>query len=96
MYNARLFLGFPKEHELNFALQKINPALLSAFIQGDENYLKEIVYEKKKYLGKYISNPADLQTLELLQENIYSLLKRLIPDYPYQNTPLSLLPILEA
>lgn len=96
MYNAQLFLGFPANKDFNLALQKVNPAVLAMFIQDNESYLSEITWEGSRYIGKYLDHVADLQTLELLEANIYSLLKKLVPDFPCRQIPLCLFPVLQT
>lgn len=96
MYSAQLFLGFPVDKTFAMALQKANPAILAIFIQDNENYLREITWQDTRYFGKYVGKAADLNTLDMLEANIYSLLKKLVPEYPCLQVPLTLFPVLET
>jgi hypothetical protein len=96
MYSVKLFFGFYVNEELADELIKVNPKLLALFIQNEENYLKEIEIQNKRYIGKGIESSIDLVSLELLQANIYSLLKKILPTYPFEKSPLILLPSQDA
>jgi hypothetical protein len=96
MYISKLFFGLPVDSELSKQLGKINPKILSLFIQEGENYLIEVKMENQTYLGKSILNPIDLSSLELLEANIYSLLKKLLPEYPFHLNSLILFPLQEV
>ena len=71
MISAKLFLGLPVSSEIAAHLAKINPKILSLFIQNEENYLKEVICRENRFLGKCIENAIDLPSLELLEKNIY-------------------------
>lgn len=96
MYSAKLFLGFPVDQEFSFHLQKVNPHLTSLFIQKSGQYLEEVNFKGVSYLGKYAENVTDSSELELLEANVYSLLKKLVPDYSYEKVPLLLFPVLNS
>jgi hypothetical protein len=84
VYSVKLFLGFLVNNELADNLNRINPNLLALFIQNEDNYLKEIIIQNKRYIGKSIEKAIDLPSLELLQLNIYSILKKMLPDYSFE------------
>lgn len=91
MYSANLFLGFPVDSKYASLLDSVK----SHFILNEEgSYLQEITHHNKRYLGKMVGNLSDLSSLELLESNIYSLLKKLIPHYPYEEIPLKLFSVL--
>lgn len=96
MYKVHLFLGFPVDSNFSIKLDQINPAIRTLFIKSEENYLHEVQKNNQCYLGKLIPNKSELPALEMLEANIYSLLKRLVPDYPYENVPLALFPVPES
>lgn len=85
-----LFLGFPVNADFSRLLSEVNPYMTSLFIQEKGDYLQELVFKNGKYLGKPIENITDFSELELLEANIFSILKKLVPNYPYENTPLVL------
>lgn len=89
----QLFLGFPLSSEFASKLEKTNPYAVSLFIQEKGDYLHEVNFKNGKYLGKFVNNLADFSELELLEANIFSILKKLVPNYPYEQNPLVLFTI---
>lgn len=86
-----LFLGFPVSPDFARLLSKANPHVVSLFIQkGEGEYLQEMIFKEKIYLGKSVANLTDFSELELLEKHIYSILKKLVPDYPFKENPLVL------
>lgn len=92
MFELELFLGFPIDEAYKQMLAKADPSVVSLFIQPGQNYLQKIIYEDIHYLGKFAGKINESSNLDLLAENIYSLLKKITPDYPCQNVPLILFP----
>lgn len=90
MFDRELFFGFPLDPIYIKKLEKINPYLYSQFIGDSEEYLKEVNAEGLRYLGKNLGKITSIAKLELIEANIYSLLERLVPDYPYNETSLYL------
>lgn len=88
----QLFLGFLVEEPFHSALESINPELKEVFISEDKNYLQSINLNGSRYLGKFIGEKCDLQSLHDIEKNIYSLLTKLVPDFPVEGTPLRLFP----
>lgn len=88
---AQLFLGFPINALFAEKLATIPSQILKLSICD----LQEIEDKGTKYLGKYVENCIELSTLQLLEANIYSLLKRIHPEYPYATTPLVILATLQ-
>lgn len=86
-----LFLAFPVSHELEQTFAKTNPELLAVFTKGGDSYLEERRVGRMRYLGKALGSVASLSTIELAQENIYSLLERIHPEFPYRRQPLILM-----
>ena len=94
MYQVTLFLGFPVDPPFASSLAALDPATVGLFIDDKEqNYLCSLDFEGKRYLGKYAGDLSTLTDLELLQNNIYSLLNRLVPASPCRSIPLSLLAV---
>jgi hypothetical protein len=88
---AQLFLGFPINTLFAEKLAEIPSEILKFYICEGDNYLKKIEKHGICYLGKNVKNCVEFPTLQLLETNIYSLLKKIIPNYPYHNTPLVIL-----
>lgn len=90
MINGSLFLGFSVDESFASSLEKNKPEFNALFIQSDDAYLREIQFQGVRYLGKFVNNEEPLAQIELLEAHIFSLLKRLVADYNYQNTNLIL------
>lgn len=68
--------------------------LRSLFIQNTSGeYLQEIVWQQHRYIGKFIDPLATIPSLELIESNIHSLLKKLVPD-DHTYSPLILFPVI--
>ena len=93
MYSYTLFFGFPVDPLFEKELSKVNPHMLDQFIQTGGDHLEERVHLEMRYLGKDLGSLADLQTIELLEANIFSILKKIVPDFEYNEIPLMLFPI---
>lgn len=90
LIDSTLFLGLPVDSSLALSIGKINPQLLSLFLHSGEDYLQEVTFQGTRYIGKFVQNEEPLIQLELLEANIFSLLKKLIPNHPYENSHLIL------
>lgn len=93
MFDHQLFLGFLISSECASLLNQIPFEVRSLFIQNHPHYLTQVHKDGLSYLGKYLESPVELNTIEMVKENIYSLLHRLIEDFPFENTPLILFAI---
>lgn len=92
-FDYQIFLGFPVNPSFQEQLKQVSIELVSTFIQDHPDYLQRIEHRGIPYLGKGIGSLVDCASVDLIQENIYSLLKRLVPDYPYQEHALILFAI---
>jgi hypothetical protein len=92
--HPRLFIGFPIEGTFSQLLDQVNPTLKKTFIQSEGDYLQEIGHEGRRFLGKSVEGPYEVDALELCQENVYSLLRKLAPEFPFEDHPLVLFPTL--
>ena len=91
MFSLSLFLGFPVSASYSEALAKIDPQIIKMFISDNEDsYLNEVTFEGTQYIGKYVGEVAALSELELLQQNIYSILNKMIPNHTCESVPLVL------
>ena len=93
MLDLELFVGFPIQDSLQERLKKIPPNVFSLLVGDNPDYLKEWVGAEGHFIGKKVGKEIDLETLKLVEANIYSLLTRLMPDYPLKDTPLILFSI---
>lgn len=91
--NYQLFLGFPVDEAFLESLDQIDEKLQNYFVQQNDHYLQKIVGANGTvYFGKFVGEKTDLQELHAVEANIYSLLKRLAPGFPFQKTALRLFP----
>lgn len=88
---ALLFLGFPIDDLLAQKLNSVAPIILQSFISEGDHYLKEIMDQGTRYLGKYVPSCIEVSELDHVEANIYSLLKKIEPNYPFHQQPLVLL-----
>lgn len=91
MFDHQLFLGLPLSESYQQELAKLPVSTRDAFIQSQSSlYLQQIENEGRIYLGKSLGPSVELSTLESIQAHIYSLLKKLVPHYAYEEHPLLL------
>lgn len=93
LLDYELFLGYPIDTDYQNKLDALQPSLKNLFIQDHADYLKIIEYQGTNYLGKSLGRSMDTQSLELLKDNIFSILNRLIPQSAYESEKILLLPI---
>lgn len=91
---SRLFFGFLAEGVFAAKLSLVADDLKSFIIQNQDPYLYRISHEGKVYLGKYVESELTITDLQLVESNIFSLLRKLLPDYPYRDVELFLIPII--
>jgi hypothetical protein len=91
--NTSLFLGLLVDSQFSVELDKNSKDLLSYYIKSSDEYLREVDFDGKRYLGKFIQNEEPIYQLELIETHIISLLKKLVPHYPYENSHLVLFAI---
>ncbi|NGX55634.1 MAG: hypothetical protein KR126chlam2_01273 [Chlamydiae bacterium] len=89
-FQLKLFVGFSPDSNFEEGMEEANPYLAS-LLTGGGDYLQKANYNQKRYLGKPTSSLLSVQQLENLEANVVSLLKRLVPGYPFENHPLCLL-----
>lgn len=102
MTKSNLFLGFPIDSSFDQLIKQLNPHIINFFIGSNRSnglneeyeYLTKITHQDVHYLGKYVGQLCDIETLELVENNIFSLLKKIVPNYPYSESQLLLFPII--
>ena len=94
MFDTNFFFGFPVDALYETELKKVSSSLKDLFIQDQsEEYLQRIEFEGKVMLGKFMGATLQTSTLELVFLNIISLLKCLVPDYPYSQQNILLIAV---
>lgn len=78
MKNSLLFLGFPVDEEQ--VREVTSSAFYSLYVNSESRYLEEYREGDCLYLGKYIDEITDLDCLARLEANIYSILKKWVPN----------------
>jgi hypothetical protein len=94
MFDIHLFLGFVLDARFLERLDAVNSKKRELFVQnGNSAYLQIASYQNRSYLGKFIGEIMRVEELYLMEKNIYTLVCKLVPSYPYADIPLILLPI---
>ncbi len=89
MFNTSLFLGFPLSGDYSEKLEQLSLVEKELFIQNRASpYLQIIENEGVIYLGKDLGSSIETACLDSLYSHIYSLLKKMVPDFPYGQHPL--------
>ena len=88
--NVKLFLGMHLDSALKEAISLNHPDFVKLFLNHTDAYLFTTIFEDQKYLGKFIDSGTSLADLQLSQNNLLSIAKKLAPNYPFnpQNTVL--------
>lgn len=94
-FDTELFLGFLIDSTFQKDFSTLDPSLKSLYIQKNDDYLTEFSFKEKQFLGRFIGKSIDLSHFELSSTNIYSLLKKIVPNYPYDQSELWLIPVIE-
>lgn len=90
--NNTLFIGYPLSENYQLELDQIPSVVKEIFIsENSSDYLQKVTREEVTYLGKKVDSPFDLTQLDSTEANIFSLLKKLVPDYPYDEQSLYLI-----
>lgn len=88
--DVSLFLGFFISPSYEQLLQSVAPEKRGLFIGKEQRYLQEVEFEGRRYLGKFAGCLNEVSQLNLLEQNVLSILTKMIPDYPYHQEPLLL------
>lgn len=81
MIDPEMFLGWPVPCTLLYQMKELK-----------QEYLVLLERDGQVYMGKKIGKAVDREALQNLEANIYSLLHKLHPEYPFKNTSLVLFP----
>lgn len=81
-------------------LKKINPALFNYFTAGglylEKVHISDHISEKKMILGKFVEEELYLNNLILLEANVKSLFKKILPSFSEEHISPLLIPVLGA
>ena len=95
-FDSHLFLGFTVDSSFQKSFNLIDLKSKALFIQKNDAYLQEYLFNETLFLGKYLGEKADLNQISLLSSNIYSLLKKIVPNYSYDQSDLWLIPVIKV
>ena len=96
MYEASLFVGVEVTSELKDDLKLSHQGAYKIFVNNGDEYLKECTHLEKKYLGKFLGGSIKTDSLNLMKENVESLLKRLSENFNFEQNKLSVLSVMET
>lgn len=94
MDQPKLFCGILLNKQLLEEFKKAPAYITSQFIKtSDPDYLSFIEYSNTPYLGKILGDDCNPDDFDHLEQNIYSLLKKIIPNVSPQENPPVLFPV---
>jgi hypothetical protein len=96
LFESKLFLGFFVDASFENHLNSLDQKVKFLYIQKEDVYLQEYIFQNEMFLGKMIEKPSNLTLLELSSQNILSLLKKIVPNYSYEQAELWLLPLIDG
>lgn len=85
-----LFIGFLINEKDDGVSGVASSASFTLYVNRDGPYLRTLRIGDSVYLGKYMTGIATLETLTLLETNVYSILKKMAPGISYEKYPLYL------
>ncbi len=86
-----LFIGLPIRSQLQAVIDSYPASKRDLYIGASEGRLNDIVFENKRYIGKYCGPKVDLEQMLQIEANILSFLGKLAPDVNWP--PLTLFPV---
>ena len=89
----KLFCGIELNQKISRFLNERPESERSLFIREGDEYLQEVSYHNIPYLGKKLGSTITTKELDLLRNNICSLINRLAPESDCENLPFELFPI---
>lgn len=89
-----LFFGLILDDALKNQIAEANIHLEALFLHDETGrYLQEFVHENTQYAGKWIGSATDVQELELLENHIYSIMKKVTGRIDPSRYPLKLVAV---
>lgn len=95
MSRNAFFWGYPVSEALQAKLNEQPPAVLDFFFQNSGEYLTRVKHGGVSYIGKTVAVPVELDSLDLLEVHVRSLLRRLSVEDIITADSLVLFPICE-
>lgn len=86
-----LFIGFQIDPIYQNELNRIDPDLLKTRLYD----LEILTLGGEQWIGKTADFFLTLTQIEQVEQNIYSRLKTIVVDYPYDETPLYIFPCID-
>jgi hypothetical protein len=94
VFDVSLFLGMPLNEFYIKSLDQLDIEIKKIFISDQKHpYLQQIKIENTHYIGKFLGALSSVAEIELLEKNIYSILKKMIPNHSHEEIPLVLLAV---
>lgn len=90
MFEAVLFLGIPVDEKLQSHIDKANPNAVKLFVNNESDYLHEVDNGSTRYVGKVLETVTNVSSLELVEANVLSLLRRLLGETWSSSEPMVL------
>lgn len=90
MQDVHVFIGMPLEGLFLATYEAVPAQKRALFVGKDETSLREIQYQDKKYVGRFVPAMSSITDLEMIEQNVFSVLKRLTPEFHFDETPLIL------
>ncbi len=87
-----LFCGVKFTLSMENAIAHLPAKLYKQYIGSDLNHLSQIEKNQVLYLGKFLDSTFPYSELTLQETNIYSILKKLLPDFNPNLHPIMLVP----
>jgi len=81
-------MGFEISQEYKSQLQQLPVEQVDFFIKDHPDYLQRCILDGVVYLGKFIGESLNIQSIEISRDHIISILKLLVPAFVYDSRSL--------
>ena len=89
MFETTLFLAFALSESFQVELLKLPASEKQRFIQEHPSpFLEYLEDGGVRYLGKLLGASIEMEALESMNAHVYSILKKMVPHFPYEACPL--------
>lgn len=90
MFDNSILFCFKLSPDYEARLAEVPESQKNIYIQDKPDFLRYVKIRGENYLAKSICHPVTINDLELIRQHIYSVLKQLIAEYPYEQHPLTI------